>query len=99
MAAINPRSVGETGGCNPIRLPSRIVAGLLRVPLAALSAEAWRFGGLSAAEEIDPVCGMRVRLNQAETFASYQGHTYTFCSERCRQVFDAAPAAYVPGGR
>lgn len=42
----------------------------------------------------DPVCGMSVAKDEA---ASYQfvGETYYFCSERCRDRFQALPARYV----
>jgi uncharacterized protein len=41
----------------------------------------------------DPVCGMTVsrgRALHAEAF----GHTFWFCSQHCREQFDADPAAY-----
>lgn len=98
-AAINPRTIGEMGGCNPIPLASRVEAGLLRVPLEALVSQAWRFEALTGLVEIDPVCGMRVRLDEAAAFATHGGHSYYFCSERCRQAFAARPAAHLAGGR
>lgn len=40
----------------------------------------------------DPVCGMRA----TDVIASeYQGVTYTFCSDHCRQVFQASPESYI----
>jgi YHS domain-containing protein len=41
----------------------------------------------------DPVCGMTVSVPTAYSEA-VGGHTYYFCSENCRQRFDANPAAY-----
>ncbi|MEN6373067.1 MAG: YHS domain-containing protein [Armatimonadota bacterium] len=43
---------------------------------------------------IDPVCGMQIDEEEALT-ASYQGQTYYFCSEECRDEFREAPEEYV----
>jgi YHS domain-containing protein len=42
---------------------------------------------------VDPVCGMTVQTANAKT-AVQDGHVYYFCSENCRQKFEAAPASY-----
>src|SRR5688572_8026119 len=41
----------------------------------------------------DPVCGMTVDITTAYSEA-LGGETYYFCSEQCRQRFDANPASY-----
>jgi P-type Cu+ transporter len=41
----------------------------------------------------DPVCGMSVDIVTAFSEA-VGGETYYFCSESCRERFDADPAAY-----
>jgi P-type Cu+ transporter len=41
----------------------------------------------------DPVCGMKVDVTTSYSEA-VAGETYYFCSENCRQRFDANPAAY-----
>lgn len=43
----------------------------------------------------DPVCGMR--LGSAATYPNerWEGATYEFCSEQCRQLFEADPRRYV----
>jgi len=46
----------------------------------------------------DPVCGMRVDEWRATVFAKHAGQRYLFCSGRCRERFEADPAAYVPTG-
>ena len=48
----------------------------------------------------DPVCGMRIDEWRATLLTEHQGHRYLFCSTRCRERFDADPAAYlsVPAG-
>ena len=43
----------------------------------------------------DPVCGQEVDPEQAEATSVYQGETYYFCCEECRQEFDRDPARYV----
>jgi uncharacterized membrane protein YraQ (UPF0718 family)/YHS domain-containing protein len=42
----------------------------------------------------DPVCGMSVDKSKALT-AKRDGHTYYFCSEHCRDAFDASAAELV----
>ena len=42
----------------------------------------------------DPVCGMRIEDAEAAGTAEYEGTTYYFCSEMCRDTFVADPAAY-----
>ena len=44
--------------------------------------------------EIDPVCGMEVDKETAAATSQYMGRTIYFCSEECKQKFDANPAAY-----
>jgi Cu+-exporting ATPase len=41
----------------------------------------------------DPVCGMEVTLEKAAGSAEWQGDTYVFCSDHCREEFTADPAA------
>src|SRR5215218_2399787 len=43
----------------------------------------------------DPVCGMAVAPTRSAHRAEHEGHTFHFCSARCREKFIAAPAAYV----
>ncbi len=44
---------------------------------------------------IDPVCGMELNKENTETQAEFQGKTYYFCSDNCRNRFDQNPASYV----
>lgn len=41
-----------------------------------------------------PVCGMAVTQQDAPS-ASYDDQTYYFCSEGCRDQFEADPASFV----
>ena len=47
----------------------------------------------SSEHEIDPVCGMSVKTATAKTSA-WRGHIYHFCSQNCREKFEATPLAY-----
>ena len=46
---------------------------------------------------IDPVCGMEVSADKAAAKEEYDGITYYFCSQYCRDEFVQDPAAYVGG--
>src|SRR5215470_10389181 len=43
----------------------------------------------------DPVCGMTVEPEEARHRAEHAGHSYFFCSVKCREKFAADPARYV----
>lgn len=45
--------------------------------------------------ERDVVCGMDVDPGQAAGKSEYKGRTYYFCSQSCKQKFDANPGQYV----
>lgn len=42
----------------------------------------------------DPVCGMEMRADDAAAATEYDGQTYYFCCEQCRQQFLADPERY-----
>ena len=44
---------------------------------------------------IDPVCGMEVDPGRTRLVANYQGHSYWFCAEGCREAFEADPQKYL----
>ena len=44
--------------------------------------------------EKDPVCGMQVNPTAAAATSQYQGKTIYFCSQACKEKFDANPAVY-----
>ena len=46
---------------------------------------------------IDPVCGMTVDLHAGKPKEDYQGKTYHFCGNRCREKFAADPEQYLSG--
>lgn len=42
----------------------------------------------------DPVCGMQVDTENAPAMIVHATHTHYFCSEKCRDLFQADPARY-----
>lgn len=50
----------------------------------------------SAAEAIDPVCGMTVRIATARFRSDVLARPVYFCSEHCRTRFEQDPAKYAP---
>src|SRR5260370_36426474 len=48
---------------------------------------------------IDPVCGMSVDPDQAESRSFQKGETYYFCSAGCKETFDKDPGKYIAGSR
>lgn len=88
-AAINPATLGVSGGCNPIPLESEVTATAIRIRLAALQPEARLFTLADGVAQtaVDPVCGMRVKISEAAAFESVAGETYYFCSEQCHLRF------------
>jgi xanthine dehydrogenase accessory factor len=42
----------------------------------------------------DPVCEMKVDERESEFQAQFAGKKYFFCSEECRQAFQADPDEY-----
>ena len=49
-------------------------------------------------EAIDPVCGMTVQASTAKT-AAFQGQVYYFCSQKCREKFEASPEPFLKSMR
>lgn len=42
----------------------------------------------------DPVCGMTVEESAAKAWADHEGKRYYFCSDACREEFQAHPDQY-----
>lgn len=42
---------------------------------------------------VDPVCRMEVAVDKARFTTSYKGKTYYFCSNACKEKFDATLAS------
>ena len=43
------------------------------------------------AQHTDPVCGMQVDEENAAAQSTYEGQTFYFCSEGCKEKFDQNP--------
>jgi YHS domain-containing protein len=46
---------------------------------------------------IDPVCGMEVDERTTKDKATHEGTTYYFCSQDCKEEFEASPEDYIGG--
>jgi Cu+-exporting ATPase len=44
---------------------------------------------------IDPVCGMKVKIEGAKNTTVHEGQTHCFCNAKCLQKFTADPARYL----
>jgi len=55
-----------------------------------------RFGG-GQGYAIDPVCGMQIRVADAPARSAHAGAITHFCSDRCRDRFDADPGRFSKG--
>lgn len=89
VAEINPLTVGQAGGCNPVPLAAEVSDAALHVRATVLDNEAHRFPALeqTALTAIDPICGMMVNMNEAAAFETVNGKTYYFCRAKCRDLF------------
>jgi len=46
----------------------------------------------------DPVCNMQVDEKNTAGQSNYQGQTYYFCSQNCKEKFDQNPQQYAKQG-
>ena len=46
---------------------------------------------------VDPVCGMAVAPAGSKSTV-HDGHVFYFCSQQCREKFEASPTSYTGGG-
>ena len=53
-----------------------------------------RLRWIAPAEDSDPVCGKSISTEHAKP-GLHDGWVYYFCSQECREIFEAAPASYV----
>ena len=88
VAALLALGLGFVGGCGRAEQAEQA---------ATQSIEQSKEGTESMLAEnmaVDPVCGMQVAKDKAVTY-EYEGKTYYFCSETCRDQFAADPSAYM----
>jgi Cu+-exporting ATPase len=48
--------------------------------------------------ERDVVCGMEVDRDSAAAQSEFNGRTYFFCSQSCKENFDRQPERYIKSG-
>ena len=88
----------DIGGRLPEELALSILAEIVQVRRAVrLGADVAPLAE-PAAEEIDPVCNMRVSVATARHIGEWNGRTWYFCNARCKDTFLAAPHRYVDTG-
>ena len=46
-------------------------------------------------EALDAVCGMELAIEDTDFSSEHNGSIYYFCSENCKEHFDANPERYV----
>lgn len=44
---------------------------------------------------IDPVCGLEIIPTGNNPFEVIKGHTYYFCTEKCRNTFNDEPSKFI----
>src|SRR5215472_1345175 len=76
---------------SPLRGAPLMVAA---VSLSPVADHAQHSAGAPGAVQ-DPVCGMSVDPATAKHRAEHAGHSYFFCSARCRERFTAEPARFL----
>ncbi|HXE71632.1 MAG TPA: Fe-S-containing protein [Candidatus Nitrosotenuis sp.] len=95
-AEINPDTLGESGGCNPVPLPSRVEGSDLVVGVEDLAAGRGAFARATGhVETLEcKVCGMRLAAHEAVTVEA-GGFTLHLCSmPQCRQAVEKAPERF-----
>ena len=60
-----------------------------------MKAQLERKNGQVTASSIDPVCGMTAGPESAGGSYKHDGHSYYFCSIRCRERFQANPESFL----
>lgn len=96
LAEINPFSVGHGGGCNPIPLENQLSQEELSISLTELEKGMEYFTATSGLEEIDPVCGMRIKVHEASAFETYNDRIYYFCRmPKCQNAFKENPQEFI----
>lgn len=87
------RTAGSKTPIDEQRIAAWVETRLLGFVEAYLSQQ--RSGALAGeGPVVDPVCGMRIRLSEAKASEEYKGHRYHFCSNKCGQLFAAAPERF-----
>jgi hypothetical protein len=109
IAGLATEGIFRASGIVPATRPTTIAAehfawnytGILNLVFLVAFAAIWllsrsreRLGGGSG-YAIDPVCGMQVEAAHAPASLDHEGRTISFCSDHCRERFDASPSRFL----
>ncbi|MDQ2838554.1 MAG: permease [Actinomycetota bacterium] len=111
-AGLATEVIFKAAGLVPTTRPTRIVPEHFSVDytlilnvvfLAVLGLLYWAYRhrddlGGGAGYAMDAVCGMQVEQVNAPASATFDGHDFFFCSDRCLQRFEAKPARFATEG-
>jgi len=102
-AIVSPAGV-EIGAVTPEEIALAVLAGLVQVRRSAVATEAVDVRATvavpeTAAQAIDPVCGMSVDIATAAYRTEHAGRTYYFCCAHCQHSFEKSPAQYLRSAR
>jgi xanthine dehydrogenase accessory factor len=96
---VSPAGV-DIGAVTPEEIALSVLAGLVRTRRSAVGTEAVGALATAAAQEtaaqaIDPVCGMSVDITAVAYRSEHAGQMYYFCCAHCQHTFEKAPAQYL----
>lgn len=95
-ADIQGATLGKGGGCNPIPLRSHLKNSRVVIHVKDILTEAEVFKETKTEDVVDPVCGMKFKLDNAGGQAEYKGKTYYFCRMPvCKKEFKKQPEKFV----
>jgi xanthine dehydrogenase accessory factor len=102
-AIVSPAGV-EIGAVTPEEIALAVLAGLVQARRSAVATETVEVRATAtitetAAQAIDPVCGMSVDVATAAYRTEHAGRTYYFCCAHCQHSFEKAPARYLQPAR
>jgi xanthine dehydrogenase accessory factor len=102
-ALVSPAGI-EIGAVTPEEIALSVLAALVQARRSAGAMEAVEVRAAGAATEtaaqaIDPVCGMSVDLATATHRTEHAGRTYYFCCAHCQHSFEKSPAQYLQPAR
>ena len=85
-------AVRDIADADFVLLPPRRLKG---IPDPVRLVEVRRHNPEGSNRETDPVCGMLLHPGDVVTRSTWQGKSYAFCTQICRQAFDEDPRCFV----
>jgi xanthine dehydrogenase accessory factor len=96
IGAVTPDEIAVSILAEIIHVRHTLKAEAVEAPtFVPMSTIAGRLTPQEAAEVIDPVCGMTVRVATARHRSDWAGRSVYFCCARCKDTFEADPTRYV----